>query len=91
MLVSQGDNPENIFFLVNIQYTMGLGAWAKKKIEEKLEERRFDKAELERNKEENRNHRLEIEGILDKFDMSDLQNFIEKFLGGAMVTVEEKQ
>ena len=69
---------------------MGLGAWAKKKIEEKLEERRFDKAELERNKEENRKHRLEIEGILDKFDMSDLQNFIEKFLGGVLVTEEEK-
>ena len=61
---------------------MGLGAWAKKKIEEKLEERRFDKAELERNKEENRKRRSEIEAILDKFDMSDLQNFIEKFLGG---------
>ena len=83
-------NPEKLFFLVNIQYTMGLGAWAKKKIEEKLEERRFDKAELERNKEENRKHRLEIEGILDKFDMSDLQNFIEKFLGGVLVTAEEK-
>ena len=77
--------------LVNSQYTMGLGAWAKKKIEEKLEERRFDKAELERNKEENRKHRLEIEGILDKFDMSDLQNFVEKFLGGVLVTKEEIQ
>jgi hypothetical protein len=68
---------------------MGLGAWAKKKIEEKLEERRFDKAELERNKEENRKHRSEIEAILDKFDMSDLQNFVEKFLGGVF-TKEEK-
>ena len=37
---------------------MGPGAWAKKKIQEKLEERRLDKAELERNKEENRNHRF---------------------------------
>ena len=48
-MINQCDNPEKLFFLVNIQYTMGLGAWAKKKIEEKLEERRFDKAELERN------------------------------------------
>ena len=69
---------------------MGLGAWAKKKIEEKLEERRFDKAELERNKEENRKRRSEIEGILDKFDMSDLQNFVEKFLGGVLHSKEEK-
>ena len=68
---------------------MGLGAWAKKKIEEKLEERRFDKAELERNKEENHKRRSEIEAILDKFDMSDLQNFVEKFLGGVF-TKEEK-
>ena len=54
-MINQCDNPEKLFFLVNIQYTMGLGAWAKKKIEEKLEVRRFDKAELERNKEENHN------------------------------------
>ena len=70
---------------------MGLGAWAKKKIEEKLEERRFDKAELERNKEENRKRRSEIQAVLDKFDMSDLQNFVEKFLGGVLHYKEEIQ
>ena len=67
---------------------MGLGAWAKKKIEKKLEERRFNKEELERNKEENLKYRDEIEAILDKFDMNDLQNFIEKFLGGVLLNDE---
>ena len=43
---------------------MGLGAWAKKKIEKKLEERRFNKEELERNKEENLKYRDEIESCL---------------------------
>jgi len=70
---------------------MGLGAWAKKKIEEKLAERRFDRAELERNKEDNRKYRSEIESVLDKFDMNDLQNFVEKFLGLTLFIKEEKQ
>ncbi len=52
-----------------------------KKLEEWREQRHLDQEERERIKEENKKHRLEIQDLLDKFTIKQLQNFCTSYIG----------
>ena len=60
---------------------MGFKDWALKKLEEWREQRHLDQEERERIKEENKKHRLEIQDLLDKFTIKQLQNFCTSYIG----------
>jgi len=60
---------------------MGLKDWFAKKVEDWREERHLDQEERDRVKEENKKHRLEIQNLLDKFTIKQLQNFCTSYIG----------
>ena len=61
--------------------SMGFKDWLGKKLESWRDERQLDQEERNRVKEENKKHRLEIQDLLDKFTIKQLQNFCTSYIG----------
>ena len=60
---------------------MGFKDWALKKLEERKEKNQLKQEERERIQEENRKHRFEIQNLLDKFTIKQLQEFCSSYIG----------
>ena len=60
---------------------MGFKDWALKKLEERKEKNQLKQEERERIQEENRKHRDEIQNLLDKFTIKQLQEFCSSYIG----------
>jgi hypothetical protein len=60
---------------------MGLKDWLGKKLEDWREQRHLDQEERERIKKENKKHVAEINDLLDKFTIKQLQNFCSDYIG----------
>ena len=60
---------------------MGFKDWALKKLEERREKNQLEQEERERIQEENRKHRFEIQDLLDKFTIKQLQEFCSSYIG----------
>ena len=60
---------------------MGFKDWALKKLEERKEKNQLKQEERERIQEENRKHRFEIQNLLDKFTIKQLQEFCTSYIG----------
>ena len=60
---------------------MGLGGWIGKKLEERRERIRHEEEKKERARKENAKHRDEIQPVLEKFTIKQLQNFCESYAG----------
>lgn len=55
--------------------------WVGKKLEERREKNQLEQEERERIKEENKKHRFEIQDLLDKFTIKQLQEFCSSYIG----------
>ena len=55
--------------------------WVGKKLEERKEKNQLKQEERERIQEENKKHRFEIQGLLDKFTINQLQEFCTSYIG----------
>ena len=60
---------------------MGFKDWALKKLEERKEKNQLKQEERERIQEENKKHRFEIQDLLDKFTIKQLQEFCSSYIG----------
>ena len=60
---------------------MGFKDWALKKLEERKEKNQLKQEERERIQEENKKHRFEIQNLLDKFTIKQLQEFCSSYIG----------
>jgi hypothetical protein len=60
---------------------MGFKDWALKKLEERREKNQLEQEERERIQEENKKHRFEIQDLLDKFTIKQLQEFCSSYIG----------
>ena len=60
---------------------MGFKDWALKKLEERKEKNQLKQEERERIQEENRKHRFEIQNLIDKFTIKQLQEFCSSYIG----------
>ena len=55
--------------------------WVGKKLEERREKNQLEQEEKEKIQEENRKHRFEIQDLLDKFTIKQLQEFCSSYIG----------
>lgn len=55
--------------------------WVGKKLEERREKNQLEQEERERIQEENKKHRFEIQDLLDKFTIKQLQEFCSSYIG----------
>ena len=55
--------------------------WVGKKLEERREKNQLEQEEKEKIQEENRKHRFEIQDLLDKFTIKQLQEFCTSYIG----------